>query len=199
MNISRRDFSRLAALGAGAQLLPNIPVLGAERKVGYCILGLGRISMQHFMPAVKTSSKSRVTALVSGHRDKAERMAAEYGVPASSIYNYENYDTIAQNPEIDAVYIALPNGMHAEYTIRGAKAGKHVLCEKPMATTVEDCRAMIQACASAKKKLMIALSLPVRAGKFARGAIDSRRKTGLHPSNPKRIRLSHRAERMAAG
>ena len=156
MNISRREFSRLAALGAGAQLLPNIPVLGAERKIGYCIVGLGRISMQHFMPAVKTSSKSRVTALVSGHRDKAERMAAEYGIPASSIYNYENYDTIAQNPEIDAVYIALPNSMHAEYTIRGAKTGKHVLCEKPMATTVEDCRAMIQACASAKKKLMIA-------------------------------------------
>src|SRR5579862_984274 len=156
MNISRRDFSRLAVLGAGAQFLPNIPAFGAERKVGYCIVGLGRISMQHFMPAVKTSSKARVTALVSGHRDKAERMAAEYGVPASSIYNYENYDTIAQNPEIDAVYIALPNSMHAEYTIRGAKAGKNVLCEKPMATTVEDCRAMIQACASAKKKLMIA-------------------------------------------
>lgn len=156
MNISRRDFSRLAALGAGAQFLPDIPVLGAERKVGYCIVGLGRISMQHFMPAVKGSSKARVTALVSGHRDKAERMAAEYGIPASSIYNYENYDTIAQNQEIDAVYIALPNSMHAEYAIRGAKAGKHVLCEKPMATTVEDCRAMIQACASAKKKLMIA-------------------------------------------
>src|SRR3974390_1573538 len=108
--------------------------------------------MQHVMPAVKMSSKSRVTAFVSGHRDKAERMAAEYGVPSGSIYNYENYDQIAKNPEIDAVYIALPNSMHAEFSIRAAKAGKHVLCEKPMATSVEDSRAMIQACDSAGKK-----------------------------------------------
>lgn len=156
MKITRRNFSRLLALGAGAQLLPTIPVLAEDRTVGYCIVGLGRISMQHFMPAVKMSKKSRVMALVSGHRDKAERMAAEYGVPPGSIYSYENYDSIANNPAIDAVYIALPNGMHAEYSIRAAKAGKHVLCEKPMAVNVEESRAMIQACESAKKKLMIA-------------------------------------------
>jgi predicted dehydrogenase len=119
-------------------------------------VGLGRISMQHFMPACKMSERSQVTALVSGHRDKADKMAAEYGVPAGSIYSYENYDQIARNPAIDAVYIALPNSMHAEYTIRAAKAGKHVLCEKPMASTVEDSRAMIAACRTAGKKLMIA-------------------------------------------
>ena len=111
--------------------------------------------MQHFMPAIKTSAKAQVTALVSGHRDKAERMAAEYGVPASSIYSYDNYDAIAGNPNIDAVYIALPNSMHAEYSIRAAKAGKHVLCEKPMSTTVAEAREMIAACQRAKKKLMI--------------------------------------------
>jgi predicted dehydrogenase len=83
-------------------------------------------------------------------------MAAEYGVPTGSIYSYENYDEIAKNPDIDAVYIALPNSMHAEYSIRAAKAGKHVLCEKPMATSVEDCRAMIQTCGNARRKLMIA-------------------------------------------
>jgi len=156
MNVTRREFSRLLSLGAVATYLPSFPPVDGNTKVGYCIVGLGRISMQHFMPAVKMSGKSRVTALVSGHRDKAERVAAEYGVPASNIYNYENFDSIAQNPAIDAVYIALPNGMHAEYSIRAAKAGKHVLCEKPMATTVEESRAMIQACAAAKKKLMIA-------------------------------------------
>lgn len=156
MRVTRREFSRLLSLGAAATCLPSFPPLDGNTKVGYCIVGLGRISMQHFMPAVKMSSKSRVTALVSGHRDKAERMAAEYGVPSGSIYNYENFDAIAQNPAIDAVYIALPNSMHAEYTIRAAKAGKHVLCEKPMATSVDESRAMIQACAAAKKKLMIA-------------------------------------------
>jgi predicted dehydrogenase len=156
MKVTRREFGRVAALSAGAGLLRGIPVVGEDRKIGYCIVGLGRISMGHFMPAIKMSSKCRVTALVSGHRDKAERMAAEYGVASGSIYSYENYDEIAKNPTIDAVYIALPNSMHAEYTIRAAKAGKHVLCEKPMATSVDDSRAMIQACDKAGKKLMIA-------------------------------------------
>ncbi|MGA9884882.1 MAG: Gfo/Idh/MocA family oxidoreductase [Candidatus Acidiferrales bacterium] len=156
MKITRREFSRLVALGAGVQLLPQIPLAAQDRKIGYCIVGLGRISMGQFMPAVKMSTKSRITALVSGHRDKAERMASEYGVPFSSIYSYENYDEIRENSDIDAVYVALPNSMHAEYTIRAAKAGKHVLCEKPMATSVEDCRAMIQACKRADRKLMIA-------------------------------------------
>src|ERR1051325_1454184 len=156
MKFTRRDFNRLMAVGLGAQFVPNLYAQAEAPKVRYCIVGLGRISMQHFMPAVKNSSKlSRVTALVSGHRDKAERMAAEYGVPTSSIYSYDNYDAIANNPEIDAVYIALPNSMHAEYSIRAAKAGKHVLCEKPMSTTVEDARAMIAASKSANKKLMI--------------------------------------------
>ncbi len=156
MSLTRRDFNRALALAVGAGWLPRVSSAADDRKIGYCIVGLGRISMQHFMPAVKMSSKSRVTALVSGHRDKAERMAAEYGVPSGSIYSYENYDQIAKNPDIDAVYIALPNSMHAEYTIRAGKAGKHVLCEKPMATSVEDSQAMIQACNAASKKLMIA-------------------------------------------
>jgi predicted dehydrogenase len=83
-------------------------------------------------------------------------MAAEYSVPANNIYSYENYDNIADNPDIDAVYIALPNSMHAEYTIRAANAKKHVLCEKPMATSVKDSQSMINACKAANKKLMIA-------------------------------------------
>jgi len=155
MKLSRREFNRLLALGAAAHYVPNLHAQTPSRKTGYCIVGLGRISMQHFMPAIKSSPKARVTALVSGHRDKAERMAAEYGVPTSSIYSYDNYDAIAGNPNIDAVYIALPNSMHAEYSIRAAKAGKHVLCEKPMSTTVADARAMIAACQQARKKLMI--------------------------------------------
>jgi predicted dehydrogenase len=155
MKLTRRHFNRLLALGAGAQFIPKLRAHAASYKIRYCIVGLGRISMQHFMPAIKNSSKARVTALVSGHRDKAERMAAEYGIPASSIYSYENYDAISGNANIDAVYIALPNSMHAEYSIRAAKAGKHVLCEKPMSTTVAEARAMIAACAAAKKKLMI--------------------------------------------
>ncbi len=159
MNFTRRDFGRIAGMGTTlAALAPNSRAQGQaqQKKIGYCIVGLGRISMDHFMPALKMSQKARVTALVSGHREKAEKMAAEYNVPAKSIYDYKNYDEIAKNPDIDAMYIALPNNMHAEYTIRAAKAGKHVLCEKPMATTVKDSEAMIAACKAADKKLMIA-------------------------------------------
>jgi predicted dehydrogenase len=128
----------------------------AGRKLRWGIVGLGRISMDHFMPAVMLSKTGRLTALVTGHREKAEKQAAMYDVPSPSIYSYDNYDEIRQNREVDAVYIALPNSMHAEYTIRAAKAGKHVLCEKPMATSVADCKAMIEACRKARVKLMIA-------------------------------------------
>jgi predicted dehydrogenase len=108
------------------------------------------------MPAVELSKTGKITAIVSGHREKAEKQAAMYNVPSPSIYSYDNFDDIAQNKEIDGVYIALPNSMHAEFTIRAAKAGKHVLCEKPMATSVADCRAMIEACRRHNVKLMIA-------------------------------------------
>ena len=177
MNPSRRSFLKQAgsavALGAFASdaftgaiqaetAIPqaendssNPPSTGGK-KIGYCIVGLGRISMNQFMPGVKISKDSKIVALVSGHRDKAERIADEYDVSHNAIYNYQNYDSIHDNPAIDAVYIALPNGMHAEYTIRAAKAGKHVLCEKPMANSVKECEQMIAACKQADRKLMIA-------------------------------------------
>lgn len=157
--LSRREFARLAGAGAISSFMPSLhgqQSAGSERRIGYAIVGLGRISMGHFMPGLKDAKQSRLTGLVSGHRDKAEKMAAQYGLPATAIYSYDNYDSIRDNKEIDAVYIALPNSMHAEYTIRAAKAGKHVLCEKPMATSVDDSKAMIKACRDNNVKLMIA-------------------------------------------
>jgi predicted dehydrogenase len=157
--LNRRDFARLAATAAAATTLPSSLLAQAAappKKVRYAVVGLGRISMQHFMPGTKRGMLGQITGLVSGHPEKAAKMAAEYGVPASSIYTYENFDTIRDNPNIDAVYIALPNSMHPEYTIRAAQAGKHVLCEKPMATSVADAQAMIDECKKANRKLMIA-------------------------------------------
>jgi predicted dehydrogenase len=157
--ISRREFSKLGAMGLAAQMMPRVGVAqSAERRVGYCVIGLGTIA-DHFMRGVLTSSNSRITGLVSGHRDKAERIAAQYGVPTSSIYSYEDMDRIRENKAIDAVYVALPNSMHAEYTIRSAKAGKHVLCEKPMSTTVKEAEDMIAACKAMHVQLMIAYRL----------------------------------------
>jgi predicted dehydrogenase len=165
--VNRRVFGRTFAAGSLlSPLLSNVvhartKSAGQEAQAGgkrlrYCIVGLGRISMDHFMPACKMSERSEVVAFVSGHRDKAEKLAPDYNVSAKNIYSYENFDEIAKNNDIDAVYIALPNSMHAEYTIRAANAGKHVLCEKPMATSVKDSIAMVQACKAAGKKLMIA-------------------------------------------
>src|ERR1700704_6697137 len=103
MSFTRREIGRIAIAGAASRLAP---AQEPDRPFRYCIVGLGRISMQHFMPGTKLSKHSRVTALVSGHRDKADKMAAEYGVSAKTIYSYANYDAIADNRDIDAVYIA---------------------------------------------------------------------------------------------
>jgi predicted dehydrogenase len=157
--LNRRDFARLAAAAAAATTLPASVLAQAaapKKKIRYAAIGLGRISVQHFMPGTRKSELGEITGLVSGHPDKAHKLAAEYNVPEANIYTYENFDKIRDNPNIDAVYIGLPNSMHAEYTIRAAQAGKHVLCEKPMATSVADAEAMIAACKKANRKLMIA-------------------------------------------
>ena len=122
MNLTRRDFAKLSGLAMAAPFVQNLhAAVSAPRKTGYCVIGLGRIA-SHYMPADRSATTSQNTGIVSGHREKAERIAAEYGVRSSSIYNYENFDEIAHNPAINAVYVALPNSMHADYTIRAANA-----------------------------------------------------------------------------
>lgn len=126
------------------------------KKLGWAIVGLGRLSIYQILPAFAKCEKSKVVAFVTGDRAKGEKLAARYGVNTKNIYSYQNYDSLRDNPEVDIIYIVLPNSMHAEYTIRGAKAGKHMLCEKPMANTPKDCDEMIKAVREAKRKLMIA-------------------------------------------
>ncbi|WP_420140377.1 Gfo/Idh/MocA family protein [Sphingomonas sp.] len=126
-----------------------------DRKMGYAIVGLGYYAVNVIMPQFKNCQHSKLVAVVSGDPEKAKRLAAEYGLPKRGIYSYDNYDSIKNNPDVDIVYVCLPNSMHAEYTIRAAKAGKHVMCEKPMAISSAECEAMIAACKQAGKKLMI--------------------------------------------
>jgi len=155
--MNRREFAGAAglalALGArGARAQST----ATTKPIGYAAVGLGTIS-EIFMRGCAGSNGARITALVTGHpKEKGEKFAAEYGIPASSIYTYETFDRIRDNKDVDAVYIGLPNGMHKEFTVRAAAAGKHVLCEKPMANTSAECREMIEACRKAKVKLMIA-------------------------------------------
>lgn len=146
--------SALSALGprAFAQQVPEPP----GKKLGWAIVGLGSLSINQILPAFAKCEKSKVVALVSGHPEKAQKLAARYGVDPKRIYNYQNYDSLKDNPEVDIVYVVLPNSMHAEYTIRAHKAGKHVLSEKPMANTPAECEAMIAAARQAGKKLMVA-------------------------------------------
>ena len=142
----------LLKVEALAQRVPDPP----GKKLGWAIVGLGSLAINQILPAFARCEKSKVVAFVSGHPDKANKLALRYGVDAKNIYNYQNYDSIKDNPEVDIIYIVLPNGMHAEYTIRGLQAGKHVLCEKPMANTPEDCQQMIDAGKKANRKLMVA-------------------------------------------
>ncbi len=128
-------------------------------KLGWAIVGLGNLAIHQILPAFAQCEKSKVVALVSGHPDKANKLALRYGVNPKNIYNYGNYDSIKDNPEVDVIYIVLPNSMHAEYTIRGLQAGKHVLSEKPMANTPAECQSMIDAARKADRKLMVAYRL----------------------------------------
>ena len=132
------------------------PFESPAQRTGFAIVGLGRLAINEILPAFGHSKYCRVTALVSGDRAKAEKLAAQYSVKPTSIYDYSTFDQLAANPEVQVIYIVLPNSMHAAFTIRGARAGKHILCEKPMATSAADCERMIEACNRAHVKLMIA-------------------------------------------
>lgn len=127
-----------------------------NERVGIAIVGVGRISVNEVLPAFAQSKHAKPVALVSGDRAKALKIARQYNIPESAVLDYRDYEKLAGMPEVQGVYIALPNSMHAEYTIRAARAGKHVLCEKPMANTVAECQSMIDACKGARRRLMIA-------------------------------------------
>ena len=127
-----------------------------DQRVGYAVVGLGHLTLEEILPALSQCKKSKLVALVSGDRDKALKVARQYGVSEKAIYNYQNYDTLRDNPEVQVIYIVLPNALHEEFTVRGAKAGKHILCEKPMAVSSAQAQRMIDACKAANRKLMIA-------------------------------------------
>jgi predicted dehydrogenase len=154
---TRRDILSGLGLGLVAGTLPRAAWSREKpaRKLGYAIVGLGSYATRQIMPRLKDCEFAQLTALVSGTPEKLERYGAEYGIPKTHRYSYAHYDSIRDNPDIDLVYVVLPNSMHAEYSIRASQAGKHVMCEKPMAVSAAECEAMIAAAKTAGKKLMI--------------------------------------------
>lgn len=130
----------------------------ARRKIRYAVVGQGYISQIAVLPAfANAGANSKLTALVSDDPVKLKKLSRKYKV--DHVYDYDGYDECLASGNIDAVYIALPNSMHREYAVRAARAGIHVLCEKPMAVTTKECRAMIQAADSHGVQLMIAYRL----------------------------------------
>jgi glucose-fructose oxidoreductase len=156
--INRRKFLSQTAAGiAGLTLAHNAfpAILQKKERLGVALVGLGYYSTDLLAPSLQLTKKCYLAGIVTGTPAKAEKWKQQYNIPDKNIYNYENFDSIANNADIDVVYVVLPPSMHMEYSIRAAKAGKHVWCEKPMAVTEAECKKMIDACNGNKVKLSI--------------------------------------------
>src|SRR5438046_8239934 len=145
MKFSRRTFIAGTTAAIAASYLSRVSADVEDRKLGWALVGLGRLSQAELLPALTKTKSARLAGLVSGHPDKAAKLAAKYSLDPKHIYNYENFENIKDDPDVDVIYIVLPNGMHMEYVERAAKTGKQVFCEKPMANTAGDCQKMIDA------------------------------------------------------
>src|SRR6188768_279395 len=156
---SRRTVIKTIAAGTATLMYsPNV-LLAATRqkktKLGVALVGLGYYSTDLLAPALQQTKNCYLAGIVTGTPSKAETWKKKYNIPDKNIYNYNNFDTIANNPDIDVIYVVLPPSMHKEYVVRAAAAGKHVWCEKPMAMTVKECQQMIDASNANKVKLSI--------------------------------------------
>lgn len=161
-SISRRAAIKSIALGGSSILSANSLLAATKRKkdkLGVALIGLGYYSTDLLAPALQKTKLCYLAGIVTGTPSKAVAWKSRYNIPDKNIYNYQNFDQIANNPDIDVVYIVLPPSMHKEYVIRGANAGKHVWCEKPMAITEGECREMIDACNKNKRSLAIGYRL----------------------------------------
>jgi predicted dehydrogenase len=163
---NRRKFIRSVSYGAAAlALTPALSALGSctpepqQKKLGIALVGLGGYSAGQLAPALMQTKHCYLAGIVTGTPEKAESWSSKYNIPKENVYNYDNFDDIASNKAIDIVYVVLPVSMHKDFTIRAAKAGKHVICEKPMALNAADCQVMIDACKSAGRMLSIGYRL----------------------------------------
>jgi glucose-fructose oxidoreductase len=157
---SRRKFLAQSLTGLGtiavtSTAFSSILLPQKKSRLGVALVGLGYYSTDLLAPALQMTEHCQLAGIVTGTPSKAESWKAKYNLKDKNIYNYNNFDSIASNDEIDVIYVVLPPSMHEEYCIRAAKAGKHVWCEKPMAMTVRECQRMIDAANSNKVKLSI--------------------------------------------
>ncbi|MBE8720767.1 Gfo/Idh/MocA family protein [Sphingobacterium pedocola] len=164
MSNSRRNFLQKLALSAIAlPLLPSYATSHLDQwstidpqkpVLRVALMGLGGYA-QHVADAMQSCKRAKITALISGTPSKLEEWGKKYNVPEQNHYNYANFDDIKNNPEVDAIYVITPNSLHHDQVIRVARAGKHAICEKPMAINAEEGREMVDACEAAGVKLLI--------------------------------------------
>ena len=158
---SRRNFIKTLSAGvavgaASGGFHSGSPAIGSEKKsLGFALVGLGSLSTKQIAPGLLKTKHCHLAGIVTGTPEKEKIWSEKYKLDTNHIYNYQNFDKIIGDDAIDVVYVVLPNSMHEEFTMRAAKAGKHVLCEKPMANSVAECQRMIDACASASRQLAI--------------------------------------------
>jgi glucose-fructose oxidoreductase len=160
---SRRDALKTLGLGAGSLVLSPQILWGSgcakKERLGVALVGLGYYSTDLLAPALQQTKHCHLAGILTGTPSKAETWKAKYSIPEKNIYNYQDFDKLANNDDIDVVYVVLPPSMHREYVIRAANAGKHVWCEKPMALNEKECREMIDACNRNKRTLAIGYRL----------------------------------------
>jgi predicted dehydrogenase len=155
----RKFILQTAAFAAAAPFIGALSSCAraaeSDRKLGFALCGLGSLSTNQIAPALQKTKNCRLAGIVTGTPAKAERWKSQYNIPEKNIYNYGTMEKMADNPDIDVVYVVTPNALHAEHTIKAAKAGKHVLCEKPMEATPEKCQQIIDACKAANRMLAV--------------------------------------------
>ena len=163
-NLSRRTFLEKVGVAVGASALAaTIPSFTNTnvyegRKLNIALCGLGRYA-GYLAEGLQESKYCKLAGIVTGTPAKAEKWQKQYNILEKNIYNYQNFDEIVNNNDIDLVYVVLPNALHKEYVIRAAKANKHVIVEKPMAVTAKDCQEMIDACKKADVQLAMGYRL----------------------------------------
>ncbi|WP_420149582.1 Gfo/Idh/MocA family protein [Spirosoma sp.] len=160
---SRRTFLQTTALASATVTFSPTTLWSATRpvkdKLGVALVGLGYYSTDLLAPALQKTKNCYLAGIVTGTPEKAEKWKKQYNIPDKNIYTYQTFDQVANNPDIDVIYVVLPPSMHEEYVVRAAKAGKHVWVEKPMAVTAKECQNMIDACAKNKVSLAVGYRL----------------------------------------
>ena len=156
---TRRSFLKKSILGVPAILQADVRQLVEPESLGVAILGLGRYAEGWVAPAVAQSRYTHVAGIITGSPNKVEKWQSKYSIPDGNVYSYGEMDQIAKNDAIDVVYVVTPPGTHADFTIRALEAGKHVICEKPMAVSTEECDRMIEVARRNQRMLQIGYRL----------------------------------------